>query len=329
MAKASSNVLYLGLETGGKKVAAVVCDREHRVLSEAGVERPAQYRAEETLSLLGDVAERALGGCKAGMGELKAAGWGFGGMVDRARNMPHRNPHEKGWDEIPDLKALEERLGTPVFVENDCNIAALGECHLGAGEREGIILYVTVGSGIGCGIIYNGRILQGSRFGEGEVGHIVMDPGGLECPCGNRGCLEATCSGDGLGRLARHVSSRFIEESSLASRIGPMKDRAIAPHLFEQRETDPLARYCIEHFSENMGQACSILSNLFNPRRIIFGGGVMAYPWLYDAFREVMQTRVAPQIHANFELVPARLGKRVVPLGAAVYAAMSAEGDIS
>jgi glucokinase len=214
---------------------------------------------------------------------------------------------------------LEKALGLPVYVENDCNVAALAEGHAGAGQPTGVMIYITVGSGIGGGVLKDGVLFEGGRFGEVEVGHLVVDPGGLLCPCGNLGCLEASCSGDGLGRLALASRPRFIPVSNLAWSLKPGA-RGIANELFHNYPDDPLAKFCIDHFIDRMGYACSFLVNLFNPKVIVMGGGVMQNQWLLEPILGAMEGRVTPQLKSECRIVGAALGKQVVPLGAALYA---------
>ena len=318
MAPDGSSPLALGFETGGKKIAAVVCDSAGSVVSRAETTRPSGNRAPGTLELLLQVGKEAVERAGATAEKLIGAGWGFGGMVDRHENQPYCNPHEPGWEGFPARQRIEDTFGVPLKVENDCNAAALAEYFLGAGERSGSIVYLTVGSGIGGGTVQNGRLLEGGRFGEMEIGHLVVEPDGLRCPCGNRGCLEASCSGDGLGRLALANRERLLETSPLARRLEGQPPEKIAPLLFEAFPEDPLAAFCIRAFIDRMGLACSAIINLFNPETLVMGGGVLKHAWLLPEIQKAMADRVAPQLQAPCRIKPSALGESVVPVGAAL-----------
>ncbi len=318
MSPDGSSPLALGFETGGRKIAAVVCDATGALVSRAETTRSSSNQAPDTLERLLQAGKDAL--AKAGLetGKLVGAGWGFGGMVDRQENQPYCNPHEPGWEGFPARERVEETFQVPLKVENDCNAAALAEYFLGAGERRGSMVYITVGSGIGGGIVRGGQLFEGGRFGEAEIGHLVVEPDGLPCPCGNRGCLEASCSGDGLGRLALANRERLLNSSPLAQRLEHRAPETIAPLLFEAYPEDPLAAFCLTTFIDRMGLACSTLVNLFNPDIIVMGGGVLKHAWLLPEIHRAMEGRVAPQLQAPFRLKRTSLGENVVPVGAAL-----------
>lgn len=324
MAERSRQDLFLGLESGGRKIAAVILDEDDRVVCAAEDFRKPENRAEATLAQIQEVAESALRQLPDSVGSPVAAGWGFGGMVDRASNQPHVNPHEAGWEGLSARTLLESALSLPIYVVNDCNAAALAEGHVGAGSLEGNMIYLTIGSGIGGGALVDGKLLEGGRFGEIEIGHLPLDPELLPCPCGNRGCLESTCSGDGLCRLAYHWRMRF-PESVLSRELDNLSPAEIGPRLLDRSSRDPLALACQNHFLKLMGKAGAILVNLFNPSVLVLGGGVMQNTWLLKPLKESILQGVAPQLHASFEIRSAALQTDVVPLGAALYARQLAE----
>ena len=324
MAESSRQNLFLGLESGGRKIAAAIVDEANRVVSRAEGSRRSGNRAKATLKQIQNVAEAALQQLPDAAGSLVAAGWGFGGMVDRKNNQPQVNPHEAGWEGLSSRTALESALSLPVHVINDCNAAALAEGHAGAGSLEGTMIYVTLGSGIGGGALVDGKLLEGGRFGEMELGHLPLDPELLPCPCGNVGCLESTCSGDGLGRLALHWRERF-RNSVLSRELENRSPEEIAPQLLEPDTRDPLALACQNHFLELLGKAGAILVNLFNPTVLVLGGGVMQNAWLLKPLKAAIHQGVAPQLKASFEIRSAALQTDVVPLGAALYARQLAE----
>src|SRR5215213_2964392 len=159
---------------------------------------------------------------------LAAAGIGCGGPLDRRRGLILSPPNLPGWDEFPVVKLVEERLGVPALLDNDANAAALGEHRHGAGRGYRHLVYITISTGIGGGVIVRGELVHGVYDGAGEVGHMTVLPGGPECGCGGRGCLEALCSGTSIARRAREKLTEG-EASSLSS-VSPAEvtGRAVA-----------------------------------------------------------------------------------------------------
>jgi glucokinase len=313
-----SDLQFLGLESGGAKLIATLVDAEGRILASEMTTRQPHFRAKESIDALIEVSRRV--SSKGNSKRIVAAGFGFGGLVERTRNWPFLNIHEPGWEELNAAEILSDALGVPVFCENDCNAAALAEALVGAGSREGVSFYITVGSGIGGGIVHDGRILECSPFGEGEIGHLVMEENGAQCPCGNRGCLEALCSGGGLAEMARKKSADLVDRSPLARRINEVPRHEVARELFAQFPGDPLSVECVETFCELMGRACATVMSLLTPRVIVFGGGVMRNQWLPARIQEKTIGRVPHYLKQPCRFEPAALGDSVVSLGAALYA---------
>lgn len=324
--------LILGLETGGSKVRALLVDESMAVLGEAEGRRFPGFAAKETLDCLIKTADAARSRGEARCGDrcsLRAIGWGFGGGVDRETNEPTLNLHEPGWENLFPGRQLLEHFGCPVFLENDCNVAALAEACLGAGSPRGVSIYLTVGSGIGGGVTIDGRLFRASRFGETEVGHLAMDPDGPLCPCGNRGCLEAFSSGDGMAARAREWAFSAGTVGPLAEKIRAASSPAeITPLLFAFYQDDPQAKHLIDDACQKLGIACSMLINLFVPRRIVLGGGVMRQPIMLPAVERAITGHVNRQLRATSSLRLSALGDRVVPLGAAIHARLETGGSL-
>lgn len=314
------NPIYLGLETGGSKIVATLADEQAQVLLSQSAPRHPRNRAPETLRALIELAQSVLTDPACGARTLAAVGFGFGGPVNRDRNAPSMCHHEEGWEDFDSVPQLEQALGAPVLCENDCNAAALAEAHRGAGSADGVTFYFTVGSGIGGGIVHNGRILECSPWGEAEVGHIVLEEDGPLCPCGNRGCLEALCSGWGLAEMGRNAASDFSGTSQLAARVGEMPTGEVARALFAAYPDDPLAAHCIQRFCDYMARASALVINLLAPKVIVFGGGVMHNAWLPGEIQERTRSLVAPHLRQPCQFEPARLGDQAVSLGAILYA---------
>jgi glucokinase len=294
--------MILCFESGGAKLVAALADGEGRLVRVIRRYRRPEQTASDTLDKLTEMGrELASDGVP-----LQAVSFGFGGSVRRSDGRPGPCFHEAGWDAVHGGEFLRHAFGTPVFVENDCNLAALGEAHFGAGVRAGAMLYATLGTGIGAGIVVNGRLLQSGPFGEAEIGHIVVEPDGPECPCGNRGCLEAFCSGPGLARLAE-VEGQLAPDSKAL--------------MEDYRRGSLTARRVVERAAGYLAQVLGNVINVLALNTVVLGGGVMKGNQAFlDAVARAAVPFVFPLFRGSYRFVLSALEENVVCQGAAVYA---------
>jgi glucokinase len=201
-----------------------------------------------------------------------AVGIGCGGPLDRARGLILSPPNLPGWDEFPIVRLVEERLSLPVLLDNDANAAALGEHEYGAGRGVRNLVYITISTGIGGGLIINDQLVHGIGEGAGEVGHMVVEPGGAPCGCGARGCLEALCSGTSIARRA--VERLALDERPSMLREGDAANITAHSVAVAAQAGDPVAGAVwdetIQHLAVGL---CNIIAALA-PEAIILGGGV-------------------------------------------------------
>ena len=314
------NRVFLGLESGGTKLCASLCDEAERSLGYLAVRRPENASAEDTLGALISLGRRLWRDSGLGDAAPAGVGWGFGGLVDREKNRPVVNYHEEGWDRIEAIERLGEALGAPVAVENDCKLAGLAEAHHGAGSTRGLMIYLTLGSGIGGSLIWNGEILAAGRYGEMEIGHIEVVPGGAPCPCGRRGCLEAYCSGWGLGERARERAADHAAESALAREIlaCPPQDRAKA--LLARWPDDPFARGVAADLIEKLSSVCAQLIPMLSPGRLVIGGGLSRAAGLVAAVGAAAGARLPERMRGQTIFGGGKLDEAAVSFGAAMYA---------
>ena len=285
----------LGLDLGGTKIAAGVL-AGRRLLN--FLERPTpKSGAEAVIQALAELAREAMAGR-----EVAAVGVGTPGPVDFARGVVRFAPNIPGMENVPLKAELERLLGLPVAVENDANAAALAEHRLGAAKGARHSLYLTVSTGIGGGAVANGRLLRGAFGQGGEVGHLVVDPMGPYCGCGNRGCLEAVASGRALRRDAEYVFGRPVA----------------VPELVASK--DPRAQALVAASAEWVGAALASLQRVLDPEAIVLGGGVALGGGrrYLAAVRRAYRARMQNFREARIAL--ARLGRRAGVLGAALVA---------
>jgi glucokinase len=219
--------------------------------------------------------------------------------------------------------ALSEAVGLPVTLDNDANAGAMGEYAMGAGRGSRNMFYVTIGTGIGGALVLDGRLWRGASGFAGEFGHITIDPEGVECTCGNVGCLETVASAP---NIVRRTHERLIRDStSSLSRLGLNKNFTAADIAHEARGGDDFAALMMARTGRYIGTAIAAVINLLNTERIVLGGGVM------DAGDLILEPVIAEarrrSFQPNFEstqIVAATLGPDAVPLGAALLARDSA-----
>ncbi|MDR5710056.1 MAG: ROK family protein [Armatimonadota bacterium] len=196
-------------------------------------------------------------------------GVGVPGPLSVAEGIVHAPPNLPGWREVPLRALLEERLGVTVILENDANAAAVGEWWRGAARGARHVLYITWSTGIGGGLLVDGRIYRGASDTAGEIGHITVDPLGPLCPCGRRGHLEGIAGGRAIARAAREALARGEPSRLVAVREITAREVAEAA-----RGGDPLARRVLERAARMMGLAVGSMLNLLNPEVVVIGGGV-------------------------------------------------------
>jgi glucokinase len=306
--------LAIGIDIGGTKVAAGVVDADGNVLATARRRTPSRDPAH-----IADVVVEIVGQLRSEH-DVKAVGIGAAGFVDVERSTILFAPN-LAWRNAPIRDDLQQRLDLPVAVENDANAAAWGEYRFGAGEREPDLIVLTIGTGIGAGVILSGELFRG-RFGiAGEPGHMRVVPGGRMCGCGNRGCLEQYCSGSALVRAAREVArerpadaTRLLElaHGDPANIDGPVVTKAA-------QQGDPAAVDCFDEIGRWLGQGLADLAALLDPGRFVIGGGVAdAGELLLAAGRETYAAVLTGRGYRPLaDVVPARLGAQAGLIGAA------------
>lgn len=320
---------YLVFETGGTKLAAGVAGADRRLQATRFLYREPEDTAERSLERLIEAAHKLREAGERRGAEFRAIGFGFGGTVRRSTREPHLCLHEEGWDGLAVVPRLEREFGLPVSIENDCKLAALAEAHFGAGEGCRTVFYTTIGTGVGGGIVRDGRIQAFSDIGEAEIGHVVVAPDGPMCPCGGRGCVEAVCSGPGLVKLAAWIAEQdpgLWRAGSLAEAYDSAEQVSSKQIMNRWDEGDLFAETVVDRAAGYLAQALAAAINLLSPEVVVVGGGVGTGN---SAFLERVSEKVSPRVVSYFReryrIVPTKLGKEVVSQGAAILAAQSVE----
>lgn len=214
---------------------------------------------------------------------------------------------------------FESALGLPFFIDNDANVAALGEQWVGAGNNNPNVVFMTLGTGVGGGVIAAGNLIRGVKGAGGELGHITVDfDKPFACTCGKKGCLETVASATGIVNLSRRYADQYAGDAKLKQMIDDGQD-VTAKDVFDlAKEGDDLALIVYRHFSEYLGVACANIAAVLNPAYIVLGGGVSAAgEFLLDGVRKVFAENSFPQIKESTQIVLATRGNDAGVLGAA------------
>lgn len=276
------SALYLGLDIGGTKCALVSGTENCEILSRYEI-KTADYP--DWRDLIGALlAQRPAG-------QYAAVGVSCGGPLDSARGLILSPPNLPGWDEVPIVAYLQEKLGIPAFVQNDANACALAEWRFGAGRGCRNMVFLTCGTGFGAGLILDGRLYSGTNDMAGEIGHVRAEKDGPE-GYGKRGSYEGFCSGAGIAQLTGGVSAREAVQRADAG-----DERMLA---------------ALHASAERMGACFAMMIDLLNPERIVVGSiFARAERHFRDAMQRVIDREALPLSRAVCRVVPAQLGDAI------------------
>ncbi|CYU44450.1 ROK family glucokinase [Streptococcus suis] len=251
--------------------------------------------------------------------DFLGVGMGSPGVVDSEAGTVI-GAYNLNWKTLQLVKdQFESALGLPFFIDNDANVAALGEQWVGAGNNNPNVVFMTLGTGVGGGVIAAGNLIRGVKGAGGELGHITVDfDEPFACTCGKKGCLETVASATGIVNLSRRYADQYAGDAKLKQMIDDGQD-VTAKDVFDlAKEGDDLALIVYRHFSEYLGVACANIAAVLNPAYIVLGGGVSAAgEFLLDGVRKVFAENSFPQIKESTQIVLATRGNDAGVLGAA------------
>jgi glucokinase len=308
------------IDLGGTKILAAVVDEDGAIRGQDRRETEAARGQEHVIT---NMVESIVAACEqagAAIDALMGIGVAVPGPIDLEAGVLASPPNLQGWKNVPLVRLLEERTGAPVLLENDANAAAVGEHAFGAGRGAQNMIYITISTGIGGGIIADGRIYPGATGAAGEIGHVVVDPAGPRCGCGRYGCLEAFASGTAIAREGKYSAAEDRSPAllELAGRDGTITAEMVAEAA---RDGDPEAQAIIAVAAHALGLGLVTLVHLFNPELIVIGGGAskIGAPLLEPA-EVYMRAHSFPLMAQAVRVVPAATGGTAGILGAAALA---------
>jgi len=312
---------YIGIDVGGTKVLTALADEKGLILKKAQEPTEADKGEEIIISNIKKSIDRVINNSPITKKEVKRIGIGSPGPLDLEKGLIIENSN-LSWTNVPIVEILEEMTGIPVILENDANAAALGEKHFGAGREADNIVYITISTGIGGGIIINKKIYHGGKGNAGEVGHMTLIPdSNYQCGCGNYGCFEAVASGTAIARRGREVLNK--ERESLIKNYSKNEpDNIDAPLIASAaRAGDEQAIEIFKLTGRLLGIGISNVVNLFDPEIVLLGGGVMNAKDLFiTELKASLQERALEANLKDLKVKEVGLGKNTGVMGAIAVA---------
>ena len=309
----------IGIDVGGTNVKIALVDGEGKIIYSNSVPTYAQMGYEYTVNNIKQAIRDLMKETNTDAKEIEGIGFDFPGQVDYKTGVVKLAPNIPGWVNVPIAQMIEEEFNIPTRIDNDVRCAALGELKFGAGKGCENFVCITVGTGIGSGLVINGQLVRGAANAAGEIGHIKLQMnGGPICGCGDTGCLEAFASGPSIVAMAQEYlnggkSTKFREMAGA--------DGEITPYIVAKAAEagDPVAKRIFEIVGTYIGMGLVSVINLLNPEKVIIGGGVAAAgDLLLDPIRKTIKERAMVVAGNSVEIVPAELGNSAGVIGASM-----------
>ncbi|KUK35099.1 MAG: Glucokinase, ROK family, partial [Caldanaerobacter subterraneus] len=308
--------ILCGVDLGGTKISTGLVDEKGNIIRSTKIPTMAEKGPEEVIKRIEQSVYDVLKEAGLKLSDLKGVGIGSPGPLDAKRGVVISPPNLPGWDNVPIVDILSHKLGVKVKLENDANAAAIGEHLFGAGKGIDNFVYITVSTGIGGGVIIEGKLYSGENSNAAEIGHHTINFNGPRCNCGNYGCFEAFASGTAIARFAQEG----IQNGKDTMIRDLAKDGVVkSEHVFEAAKLgDEFAKELVDNEAFYLGVGISNIMAFYNPKKIAIGGGVSTqWDMLYDKMMETIKKKALKPNAEVCEVVRAELGENVGVLGAA------------
>jgi len=308
---------YIGVDLGGTNIKAGVVAEDATVLCKTSTPTEADRGAGHIIDKICRVIETLRADCRLDPASIGGVGIGTPGTLDIRAGMVHLAPNMPLWRNVPVVDLVSKKTALKVVLENDANAAAFGEFWAGAGRGVSSLVMVTLGTGIGAGIIANGRLIHGDTDCAAELGHMIIEINGRQCACGNLGCLESYASAVSLVRRFQEAVAAG-DDSSLAAAVRagrPIEARDVCDAALAG---DPLANRIFRETGVYLGIGIINILHMINPARVLISGGLIkAGDLLMNPIRETVEKRALPDAWRNCDIVFASLGEDAGFIGGA------------
>lgn len=312
----------LGIDLGGTTIKFGILTLEGEVQEKWAIETNTLENGRHIVSDIVESLKHRLSLYGLTKDDFLGIGMGSPGAVDRTSKTV-TGAFNLNWADTQEVgSVIEKEVGIPFFIDNDANVAALGERWVGAGANNPDVVFVTLGTGVGGGVIADGNLIHGVAGAGGENGHMIVDPeNGFTCTCGNKGCLETVASATGVVRVARQLAEQYEGSSAIKAAIDN-GDTVTSKDIFIAAEDgDKFANSVVERVSRYLGLAAANISNILNPDSVVIGGGVSAAgEFLRSRVEKYFVTFAFPQVKKSTKIKIAELGNDAGIIGAASLA---------
>ncbi|HEO3873219.1 TPA: ROK family glucokinase [Streptococcus agalactiae] len=312
----------LGIDLGGTTIKFGILTLEGEVQEKWAIETNTLENGRHIVSDIVESLKHRLSLYGLTKDDFLGIGMGSPGAVDRTSKTV-TGAFNLNWADTQEVgSVIEKEVGIPFFIDNDANVAALGERWVGAGANNPDVVFVTLGTGVGGGVIADGNLIHGVAGAGGEIGHMIVDPeNGFTCTCGNKGCLETVASATGVVRVARQLAEQYEGSSAIKAAIDN-GDTVTSKDIFIAAEDgDKFANSVVERVSRYLGLAAANISNILNPDSVVIGGGVSAAgEFLRSRVEKYFVTFAFSQVKKSTKIKIAELGNDAGIIGAASLA---------
>ncbi|HGC9769430.1 TPA: ROK family glucokinase [Streptococcus agalactiae] len=312
----------LGIDLGGTTIKFGILTLEGEVQEKWAIETNTLENGRHIVSDIVESLKHRLSLYGLTKDDFLGIGMGSPGAVDRTSKTV-TGAFNLNWADTQEVgSVIEKEVGILFFIDNDANVAALGERWVGAGANNPDVVFVTLGTGVGGGVIADGNLIHGVAGAGGEIGHMIVDPeNGFMCTCGNKGCLETVASATGVVRVARQLAEQYEGSSAIKAAIDN-GDTVTSKDIFIAAEDgDKFANSVVERVSRYLGLAAANISNILNPDSVVIGGGVSAAgEFLRSRVEKYFVTFAFPQVKKSTKIKIAELGNDAGIIGAASLA---------
>lgn len=315
-----NNEFVIGIDLGGTKISGVLCDLSGNKISICTIPTKAQQGEKVVLERIFKVIDTIILDSKKNIDSIRAIGIGSPGPLDSKKGIVITTPNIP-FKNFQLVKPIEDKYGIKTYLDNDGNVAAIGENLFGAGKNTENMVYVTVSTGIGGGAIINGKIYRGHTNNALELGHMTLEKNGPKCNCGNHGCAEALSSGTSIAKQGKKAIAAK-KETSLSK-----YDVITSFEVFKEAEAgDKVSTEIVENSLNYFGICIANLVTIFDPEMIVIGGGVSkAGDILFNKVKKVVRERCFKFMADSCTIVPAALGSEAGVMGAAALAIMESK----
>jgi glucokinase len=301
----SKNKYSLGVDLGGTNIKIGIVSDQGKLITSTSVKTEAEMGPKKIISNMIDGIETVLKQCKC---KIQGIGIGCPGVVSTKKGIIENAPNLPGWKNIKLSSLISKKFGYDVFVENDANAAAIGELMFGAGKKYSSFVMVTLGTGVGGGIVYKKKIYRGELGAAGEIGHVSIDVHGPKCNCGSTGCIESYIGNQYLKEIVKNEIPNHPD-----SKIWDLIEndtKKISPRLIQKALElgDEYAMNIVIRMGSQLGVALASLANIMDISTFIIGGGMSGFGSpLFDSTKATINSRVMESLRSRIKVIPAKL----------------------